>query len=307
MQTQSAGTALYTGAEGGAADAHASGVAWGAVFAGAAAATALSMILLILGVGLGLSSVSPWSYNVSAIGTSTIVWIAFVQLAASGVGGYLAGRLRVKWASVHTHEVYFRDTAHGMLAWAVASLITAALLAGAVRAILSGAMDLGAGVGAAVAPTFAAATVSAATNNTSDPTANPLDYFSDMLLRSDQAPPDANSGAMRSEVSKIFATDLRAGRLASEDRDYLARTIVKRTGMSQADAERRVDDIYARVSKASADAQAAAKEAAETARKAAAHSALWMFVALLIGAFVASLAATFGGRQRDGVQGYVRR
>ncbi len=306
MQTQSAGTAVYMGAEGGVADAHVSGVSWGAVFAGAAAAAALSMILLILGVGLGLSSVSPWSYNVSAIGTSTIVWIAFVQLAASGVGGYLAGRLRIKWASVHTHEVYFRDTAHGMLTWAVASLITATLLAGAVRAILSGAIDLGAGAGAAVAPMVAAATVSAAPNNTSDSTANPIDYFSDMLLRSDQAPADANSGAMRSEVSKIFVTDLRAGRLTPEDRDYLARTIVKRTGMNQTDAERRVDDIYARVTKASADTQAAAKEAAETARKAAAHSALWMFVALLIGAFVASLAATFGGRQRDGMQVYVR-
>ena len=306
MQMQSTGTAVYMGAEGGVADAHVSGVSWGAVFAGAAAAAALSMILLNLGVGLGLSSVSPWSYNVSAIGTSTIVWIAFVQLAASGVGGYLAGRLRIKWASVHTHEVYFRDTAHGMLTWAVASLITATLLAGAVRAILSGAIDLGAGAGAAVAPMVAAATVSAAPNNTSDSTANPIDYFSDMLLRSDQAPADANSGAMRSEVSKIFVTDLRAGRLTPEDRDYLARTIVKRTGMNQTDAERRVDDIYARVTKASADAQAAAKEAAETARKAAAHSALWMFVALLIGAFVASLAATFGGRQRDGMQVYVR-
>lgn len=303
MPTQSAATSVYMGAEGGTSDAHTSGVSWGAVFAGAAAAAALSMILFILGVGLGLSSISPWSYNAKPIGTSTIVWIAFVQLAASGMGGYLAGRLRVKWASVHTHEVYFRDTAHGLLTWAVASLLTAALLAGALRAILSGAIDLGAGAAAAAAaaPTVASASVSGTPNNAP----NAMDYFSDMLLR-DSTTPDVNSGAMRSEVSKIFVTNLRVGRLTPEDRDYLARTMVKRTGMNQADAERRVDDIYARVTKASADTQAAAKEAADKARKAAAHSALWMFVALLIGAFVASLAATFGGRQRDGMHVYVR-
>lgn len=300
MQAQLAGTGVNMNAEGGINDAHVSGVSWGAVFAGAAAAAALSMILLILGVGLGLSSVSPWSYNNgSAIGTSTIIWIAFVQLAASGVGGYLAGRLRVKWASVHTHEVYFRDTAHGMLTWAVASLFTAALLAGAVRATLSGAID----AGAAVAP-VAAAGVSG--NNTASASAvNPVDYFSDMVLRSDQAPADANSAALRAEVSQIFVVSLRAGILSPEDRDYLTRLMVKQSGMAQADAEHRVDDIYARLTKARVDAQAVVKDTAEKARKAGAHSALWMFVALLIGAFVASLAATFGGRQRDGIQVYL--
>lgn len=113
------------------------GVSWGAVLAGAAAAAALSFILLILGVGLGLSSVSPWSFNATAIGVSTIAWLAFMQLAASGIGGYMAGRLRVKWSAIHTDEVHFRDTAHGLLAWAVATLITVAVLAGGTRAVLS--------------------------------------------------------------------------------------------------------------------------------------------------------------------------
>ena len=132
------------------------GVSWGAVIAGAAAAAALSFILLILGVGLGLSSVSPWSFNATAIGVGTIAWLAFMQLAASGIGGYMAGRLRSKWSSVHTDEVHFRDTAHGLLAWAVATLVTVALLAGGTRAELSGAIDAGTGVAAAVAPAAAA-------------------------------------------------------------------------------------------------------------------------------------------------------
>ena len=137
--------------------------------------------------------------------------------------------MRVKWVSVHTEEVYFRDTAHGLLTWAVASLITAALLAGAVRAILSGAIDVGAGVSAAVAPTVSAA-ASVAPNNGPDAMANPIDYFSDMVLRSDQAAPDENRAAMHGEVSRIFVTDMGVGKLTPEDRDYLARTIAKRAG-----------------------------------------------------------------------------
>lgn len=273
------------------------GVSWGAVLAGAAAAAALSFILLILGVGLGLSSVSPWSFNATAIGVSTIVWLAFMQLAASGIGGYMAGRLRVKWSSIHTDEVHFRDTAHGLLAWAVATLLTVALLAGGTRAVLSGAIDAGSGVAAAVGPAAAAGA------KAGEGGANPLDYFSDMLLR---AAPVAGTGEagntvadQRVEIGKIFATGLSTGSLAADDRAYLGQVVASRTGVTQAEAEARVDAVYARATKAAADAKAKAQQAADTARKAGAHTALWMFVALLLGAFVASLAATFGGRQRD--------
>jgi hypothetical protein len=92
--------------------ASASAVSWGAIFAGAAAAAALSLILLLLGTGLGLSSVSPWAnegVSATALSVSTILWLTFTQLAASAMGGYLAGRLRTKWVSVHGDEVYFRD------------------------------------------------------------------------------------------------------------------------------------------------------------------------------------------------------
>ena len=290
------------------------GVSWGAVIAGAAAAAALSFILLILGMGLGLSSVSPWSFNATAIGVGTIAWLAFMQLAASGIGGYMAGRLRSKWSSVHTDEVHFRDTAHGLLAWAVATLVTVALLAGGTRAVLSGAIDAGTGVAAAVAPAAAAGAGAAAANaSEGGATANPLDYFSDMLLRAAPAPVAATGAPavpmaadssvtvadQRVEIGKIFATSLSAGSLAADDRAYLGQVVAKRTGIAQADAEARVDAVYGRAAKAAADAKAKAQQAAETARKAGAHTALWMFVALLLGAFVAALAATFGGRQRD--------
>lgn len=278
------------------------GVSWGAVLAGAAAAAALSFILLILGVGLGLSSVSPWSFNATAIGVSTIVWLAFMQLAASGIGGYMAGRLRVKWSSIHTDEVHFRDTAHGLLAWAVATLLTVALLAGGTRAVLSGAIDAGSGVAAAVGPAVGAGAAVAGAK-AGEGGANPLDYFSDMLLRAAPAAGTGEAGGtvadQRVEIGKIFATGLSTGSLAADDRAYLGQVVASRTGVTQAEAEARVDAVYARAAKAAADAKASAQQAAETARKAGAHTALWMFVALLLGAFVASLAATFGGRQRD--------
>ena len=287
------------------------GVSWGAVLAGAAAAAALSFILLILGVGLGLSSVSPWSFNATAIGVSTIAWLAFMQLAASGIGGYMAGRLRVKWSAVHTDEVHFRDTAHGLLAWAVATLLTVGLLAGGTRAVLSGAIDAGSGVAAAVSPAAAAgAGVAASKAGEGGSAVNPLDYFSDMLLRAapasaavSGAPMPASAGVtladQRVEIGKIFATGLSTGSLAADDRAYLGQVVASRTGLTQAEAEARVDAVYGRAAKAAADAKASAQQAADTARKAGAHTALWMFVALLLGAFVASLAATVGGRQRD--------
>ncbi|MFZ6681407.1 hypothetical protein [Undibacterium sp. Tian12W] len=273
-----------------------SGVSWGAVIGGAVAAAALSLILLMLGAGLGLSAVSPWSYNATVMGISTIAWIGFTQLAASGIGGYIAGRLRTKWSNVHDNEVYFRDTAHGMLAWAVASLLTVGLLASAAQSMLSGAADA---AGTAVTATAAVA---------GNAKVNPADYFTDMLLRTEQtatAPADGasagtgNSSGARMEVGRILATGIANGSLSPGDRDYLAKLVAKRTDMTQIDATKRVDTVFNQLNQSVTDAKNTAKTAADQARKAAANSALWMFVALLLGAFVASLAATLGGRQRD--------
>lgn len=126
-----------------------SAISWGAIIGGAAGASALSLLLMILGVGLGMSTVSPWSnegISATTFGVSTILWLTFTQLLSSGMGGYLAGRLRTKWRDTDADEVYFRDTAHGFLAWAVAALTSAALLASVIGSILSGGIQAGAAV-----------------------------------------------------------------------------------------------------------------------------------------------------------------
>ena len=274
-------------------------VSWAAIFVGATAAAALSLILVVLGVGLGLSSVSPWSGNGLSgqkVGISAIVWIAFTQLAASGVGGYLAGRLRTKWIGLHTDEAYFRDTAHGFMAWAVATLATAALLGSALTGLLSVGTQATAAV-AGQAAQGAMAMNARATASSSDG----LNYFVDSMFRTSDATRAATptSAATRTEAAKIFAHDIVAGSLPDQDRQYLAGVIAQETGVSAADADKRVSDAFAQTKSSIDEAEAKTKEAADAARKAAAYASLWMFVGLMLGAFFASLAATYGGRRRD--------
>jgi hypothetical protein len=254
-----------------------SGVSWPAVFAGAFAAAALWLILLALGTGIGLSSVSPWSNmgaSASAIGIGAIVWLIVTQIIAAAIGGYLAGRLRTKWVNIHTDEVYFRDTAHGFLVWAVGLVITAAFLASAATSMVGGGAPLG-----------AITSGKATTAQASDPNA----YFVDTLFRSVR-PVNPNDASMRAEAGSIFANALRQKDVPAPDKTYLGQLVAARTGLSQTDAEQRVSDVLTQ-----------ARQAADTARKAVAHSLYWTFLALLIGAFCASFAATIGGRQRDRV------
>lgn len=275
-------------------DGHLSGVSWAAIFAGATAATALSFILLLLGVGLGLSSISPYAYNPAPVTAVAIGWIVFMQLFALGVGGYIAGRLRQKWSQVHGDEVHFRDTAHGLLTWAVATLISVGLLAGGIKAALGGAIDVSA------AATSAMAAGMAADANSGTRTG----YFADMLLRSTSG--DGASEVQRGEISRIVTASLADGQLAADDRTFLAQLVAKRSSISQIEAERRVDDIYARATKAAADLKAKVLQMTDDARRTAGHFALWMFVALLFGAFVASFTATVGGRRRDDLRTHLR-
>lgn len=277
--------------------AHASAVSWSAIVAGAVAAAALSLILLMLGVGLGLSSVSPWGhYGTSAatFGVSTILWVTLTQLLACAMGGYLAGRLRTKWVSVDTDEVYFRDTAHGFLAWAVASLATAALLTSVIGSIVGAGVQAGASVAGGVAATAAGSEMVK-----SDSETGPIAYFVDALFRKDLNTASAAPAAPLSEVARIFKHSIRTGPLPAEDVRYVGQLVAQRTGLSQQEAEKRVTDTYARAQAKLTDSQTAAREAADKARKASAYAALWLFISLLIGAFIASLAATYGGRQRD--------
>lgn len=294
-----------------------SAVSWGAIVAGAAAGASLSLILLILGVGLGLSSVSPWAregISATSFGVSTIIWLTLTQLLSSAMGGYLAGRLRTKWLDTHTDEVYFRDTAHGFLAWAVASLATAALLTSAIGSILNGGIQAGASVVGGVANTATlAAGGFAASGKMASEEGGPMAYFVDSLFRRDGSaeavsstvaalPADANERVLTrdaAEVSRIFTNVSRSEPLPAEDIRYVGQLVAPRTGLSQQDAEKRVTDIYVRAQARLNAAEVATKEAADKARQASAYAALWIFVSLLGGAFIASLAATYGGRQRD--------
>ena len=295
-----------------------SAVSWGAIAAGAAAAASLSLILLILGVGLGLSSMSPWAregVRATTFGVTTILWLTLTQLLASAMGGYLAGRLRTKWVEVHTDEVYFRDTAHGFLAWAVASLTTAALLTSVIGSILGGGVQAGASVVGDVASTSAVAGVAASARTPQVNDGGPMGYFVDSLFRHDASASVAVSGGNPSvgnseaneqssaqdvaEVNRIFMNVSRSQALPPEDVAYVSQIVARRTGLSQQDAQKRVADTYARAQAKFHDAEMTARDAADKARKASAYSAIWLFVSLLSGAFVASLAATFGGRRRD--------
>lgn len=288
------------------ADAPHNAVSWAAIFVGAAAAAALSLVLVILGFGLGLSSVSPWSgvgASAGTIGIATVIWISFTQFASSGVGGYLAGRLRIKWAALHTDEVYFRDTAHGFMAWAVASLATAALLGSTLAGVLDTGAKAGAsGVGGAATTVATTAAGGMAVHEGSN---GGLTYFTDRLYRKDAANTTAPSSSAvaptgsHEEAVRIFATDLKNGQLADDDRQYLANAVAQETGLSPADASARVTDDFNKAKSAVDDAENKAKQAADVARKAAEHGALWMFVSLMVGAFIASYAATIGGRRRD--------
>jgi len=110
-----------------------SSISWSAVIAGAVVSAALALILLILCVGLNLTTVSPWVHHASGtmLGVATIIAAILIQLIASAIGGYIAGRLRTKWVQVHDDEVYFRDTAHGFIVWALATVVSAAFLTSA--------------------------------------------------------------------------------------------------------------------------------------------------------------------------------
>ncbi len=197
---------------------------WGAIFAGAVVAVATSLILLTLGAGLGFAAMSPWPGQGVAGSTFTMtaaIWLIVTQWLSAAMGGYITGRLRHRWLATHTHEVFFRDTAHGLVTWAVATIAVAVVAAGSLTSIAGGATR-SAGVIASV---------------------------------SAENPP----------VS---------------------------AGVSQDEAQKRVD-VEAN------DGQLRLKAATDEARKAAAETALFTALAMLIGAFIASVSAAIGGHLRD--------
>ncbi|HEY2864435.1 MAG TPA: hypothetical protein VGK37_12520 [Casimicrobiaceae bacterium] len=281
----------------------ASAVSWAAIIAGAFAAAAMGLILIALGTGLGFAAVSPWSNSgasATAIGVAGAIWLLLMSAIASAIGGYLAGRLRTRWVDVHGDEVFFRDTAHGFLAWAVGTVLTAALLTSAAGALVGGTAKV-AGAGAPVAATGAAGMAASNVAQQPRPIAptDPNAYFVDSLFRSPTEATAAENAATRAEVGRIFAHGMRSGDIPPSDRLYLSQLVAARTGLSPQDADKRVNDVYSRAQATAAEADARAREAADAARKAATYTSLWMFIAMLVGAFSATYFATLGGRLRD--------
>jgi hypothetical protein len=271
-------------------------ISWSAIFAGAFVTLVVTVLLMLFGAGLGLAAMPRASAaELTCIGA---IWMIVVQWLSSAFGGYITGRLRTAWTGVHTHEVFFRDTAHGFLAWTMATLIglglamTAAIPmthhAMAYQRIVSGPANGG-----------PEANGSHREAGPAVPNGGPLAYYVDSLYRAPVAAPTGSATGTtgnasridpdtRMETSRILAKDLVGNTIPDNDRVYLTDQVVAHTGLSQSDAMKRVDDVYT---------QAKADEA--KAQKAAAAFAFYTFLSMLVGAFIACAAAALGGHLRD--------
>ncbi len=300
MPISSAGSAVATPVE-----SSRSAIAWGPIFGGAVAAIGISLILILFGSGLGLTMISPWSgenSSAATVGISAAIWLVVVQWLSAALGGYLTGRLRTKWAAVHTDEVFFRDTAHGFVSWAVATVFVAGFLASSLGSLAgAGAQAVGSAAATAGVAGSAAAAASSDTSSAGNSSSGGIDmatsYFTDALLRPQQAQARAQNddGTATAEVSRILLNGAVNGGVPEDDKAYLATIVAARTGLSPQDARARVDAVLKRIE----DAKVAAQKAADEARKAAATTALVGSLSLLVGAFISSAAAALGGRQRD--------
>ncbi len=280
-----------------------SSISWAAIWGGAIAAIAVSLTLLTLGSAFGLSALSPWTQQnatdrtIASFTTGAAIWLIIMQWIASGIGGYLAGRLRTKWSGVHTDEIFFRDTAHGFLTWSVATVLTAAFLASATAAAMSG----GARAGTAIASGAAVGAVNAAAQSAAMPNSNrnPGDiagYYIDSMFRSNTPNPASLSNQETSmETTRILLNGLRNNALPEADRTYLAQLVAARTGVDQAEATRRTDTVFAQLQ----DARQRAIQDTERTRQISLKFSIYLFLSLLIGAFIASAAAALGGGRRE--------
>jgi hypothetical protein len=249
-----------------------SAASWPSIIAGAFVAAAATVILVALGSGIGFASISPWpdrGASMTTFAVTTAIWLIVTQWVSAALGGYIAGRLRTRWLGTHPHEVFFRDTAHGLITWAVATILVVAVSASSFRMAANGALP-----------------------NANSPISA---YEIDKLYRSSTSAGPASIGDVRMETAHIAADAFADGSISSADRAYLIDQVSARTGASQADAQTRVDNFIAAVTQA----QAKLKAEADSARKAAAEASIYLALSLLIGAFIASVAAALGGRIRD--------
>jgi hypothetical protein len=281
-------------------------LSWGAIIAGALCAAAISLVLFAFGSAIGLSAVSPWPHVGLPPTVALIIvalWTAIVQVVAFAAGGYVAGRVRNSWGSaVTTHERRFRDGMHGLMVWAVGLLVGAAFAVSAAGSLLRTGVQATATV---TAGTVGAATAASAIGGQrgATPAATPGDIAFDFLMRPAPAPaagappPAAATSAqdLKPSIVRIFADGLQAGSLPPADRAYLASLVAMRSGLSQADAEKRVDDAFQQAK----DAEAKARAVADKARKASVLAAFLAAATLAIACAAACAGAAAGGRHRD--------
>ncbi|HEY4172457.1 MAG TPA: hypothetical protein VGM42_05470 [Rhodopila sp.] len=240
-------------------------------------------MLTSLCAGLGLTTISAWPHAGASATTFTIatgIGLIVVQWLASALGGFVTGRLRTKWTGIHTHEVFFRDTVHGFLSWTLTTIVGTILLAAATSSVVGG--------GVRAASTVAQGAAQAATSGVSS-------YNVDTLLRSDHVDASASNQDIAGQATRILANGVRTGDVPPADRAYLTKLVAAKTGIPEADAQKRVDDTIA----ATKTAETKVRQAADTARKATATFAIFTALSLMIGAFVASVAAAYGGKVRD--------
>jgi hypothetical protein len=242
------------------------------VIAGAITGAALSLVLISFGsaIGLSVASTAPTWRDTSA--TLAVVSGLFLLLSAVisfGVAGYVAGRLRTRWTTtLHNDFVEFRDGTHGLVAWALAIVIS--------------------GIAAAIlAATFAFRAVPPAAAPTASAGEALIAYDLDRLFRSDRRP-QGDLSYSRAEANRILLSATGREGLKPEDRGYLARVVAAHTGIAQPDAEKRVDE-----------AVEAAKTAVKKARQSGVILGFSVAVSLLLGAAAAWYAACLGGQHRD--------
>ena len=274
-----------------------SAASWPSIIAGAFVAAAATVILVSLGSGIGFASISPWpdrGASVTTFAVTTAIWLLVTQWVSAALGGYIAGRLRTRWIGTHPHEVFFRDTAHGLITWAVATILVVAVGVSSFRSAAGAAghvagtaatAALGAGAGGAMSPNTAPSN----TNSQISP------YEIDKLFRTSNFGGAALLADARTETAHIAANAFANGSVSAADRAYLVEQVSARTGASQTDAQARVDNFIASIT----EAQAKLKAEADTARKAAAEASIYLALSLLMGAFIASVSAALGGRIRD--------
>jgi hypothetical protein len=246
-------------------------LSWSAIIAGALVAASVSFVLISFGAALGLSVASPsatWRDTSTALAVIGGLWLLLTALASFGLGGYLSGRLRKTIGGFDAHEIEFRDGVHGLLTWALAVLLAAALAASAGHALSE-------------------------KNNLASPTAataEPLLAFElDRLFRSDHGPfVSANDQEIREQSARILTTALGHSGIAPEDRAYLVQLVSARTGLAQSDAETRVNQALDQ-----------SRLAISRARRGGVLLGFMIAASLLLGLAAAWLAAASGGEHHD--------